>query len=244
MFSFSGGTAVITGAASGIGRGLALELARRGARLALSDITGAVAETARQCSELGAEVRDYRLDVADRDAVFAHAAEVLADFGQVHLAVNNAGVALSATVAEVKIEDFEWLMNINFWGVVHGSQAFLPHLAASGDGRLVNISSVFGFIGVPKQAAYNAAKFGVRGFTEALRQEVEVDRLPVKVSCVHPGGIKTDIARNARVGASGDDRHIAAFDKVAVTSAEGAARAILRGSARAAGASWSAPTPA
>src|SRR5580704_2723947 len=120
------------------------------------------------------------------------------DLSQVNLVVNNAGVALMATVEDMSWEDFDWLMGINFWGVMHGTKAFLPHLIASGDGHLVNISSVFGFIGVPSQSAYNAAKFAVRGFTEAMRQEMMIAGHPVAVSCVHPGGIKTNIARDAR----------------------------------------------
>lgn len=231
-YSYRDKVAVVTGAGSGIGRALALRLAGEGARLAISDVTDGVAQTAMQCRERGAEVHDYRVDVSDRALVMAHAEQVVADLGRVDVAVNNAGVALSATVAETSVEDFQWLMGINFWGVVHGTQAFLPYLAASGDGRLVNISSIFGLIGVPKQAAYNSAKFAVRGFTEALRQEVEIDQMPVQVCCVHPGGIKTNIARSARVGASGDGNHVAIFDKIAVTSADGAAKAILRGAAR------------
>ena len=166
--------AVVTGAGSGIGRALAQALAAKGCRLALSDVneTG-LAETAAACNET--EVRTYLLDVADRDAVYAHADQVASDFGAVNLIINNAGVALSASVREMTDEDFKWVMDIDFWGVAHGTRAFLPYLIASGDGHVVNISSVFGLIGVPKQSAYNAAKFAVRGFTEALRQEMIVE---------------------------------------------------------------------
>ena len=152
--------AVVTGAGSGIGRALAVALAEKGCRLALSDVneTG-LAETAAGCS--GAEVRTYTLDVSDRDAIYAHAEQVARDFGQVNLVINNAGVALSASVREMTDDDFKWVMDIDFWGVAHGTRAFLPHLIASGDGHVVNISSVFGLIGVPKQSAYNAAKFAV-----------------------------------------------------------------------------------
>jgi NAD(P)-dependent dehydrogenase (short-subunit alcohol dehydrogenase family) len=185
---FTDRVAVITGAGSGIGRALALELAERGAQLALSDINEAsVSETVTLCQNRGAQAKGYRLDVADREQVTAHAAEVVEHFGRVNIVVNNAGVALKANVEEMSYTDLDWLMGINFWGVVHGTKAFLPHLIASGDGHLVNISSVFGLIGVPTQSAYNAAKFGVRGFTEALRQEMLIDRRPVGVSCVHPG---------------------------------------------------------
>src|SRR5262249_44622071 len=147
----------------------------------------AVADTAERCEKLGTRARGYRLDVADRAAVTAHADEVVDEFGRVNLVVNNAGVAMMATVEELSYEDLEWIVGVNFWGVVHGTKAFLPHLIVSGRGHLVNVSSVFGLVGVPTQSAYNATKFAVRGFTEALRQEMLVARHPVGVSCVHPG---------------------------------------------------------
>lgn len=228
---YSGSTAVITGAASGIGRALAVDLAARGAHLAVSDVDDAgLEETVARCAAVPGpgRTRSYHLDVADRKAVLDHADEVMRDFGTVNLVVNNAGVAVGATVEEMPWEDIDWLMGINFWGVVHGTKAFLPHLIASGDGHLVNISSVFGLIGVPSQSAYNAAKFTVRGFTEALRQEMLIDRKPVVVSCVHPGGIRTNIARSGRLGAD-QDRHVAHFDKIARTTPEKAASIILRG---------------
>ncbi len=223
--------AVITGAGSGIGRALALDLARRGARLAVSDVDGPAAkDTAARCGELGAQVSCSELDVADREAVHEHAEQVAGEFGRVNLVVNNAGVALTGTVEEMSWRDLEWIVGVNFWGVAHGSKAFLPHLIASGDGHLVNLSSVFGFVGIPTQSAYNATKFAVRGFTEALRQEMLVAGHPVQVSCVHPGGIRTAIARNSR--AEGD-RSVAelarSFDRIARTSPEAAARTILRG---------------
>lgn len=221
--------AVVTGAGSGIGRALAQALAARGCRLALSDVneTG-LKETAANCGS--AEVRTYVLDVADRDAIYAHAEQVVGDFGQVNLVINNAGVALSASVREMTDDDFRWIMDIDFWGVAHGTRAFLPHLIASGDGHVVNISSVFGLIGVPKQSAYNAAKFAVRGFTEALRQEMKLERQPVAVSCVHPGGIRTNIANSARMGKSENaDAQRKGFDKLAITTPEKAAGIILKG---------------
>jgi NAD(P)-dependent dehydrogenase (short-subunit alcohol dehydrogenase family) len=230
MQDFRHRACVITGAGSGIGQALALELAGRGARLALSDINAEnVAATAEQARARGAEVESYGLDVASREAVFAHAEEVRARFGAVNLVVNNAGVALAKDALDTPIEDYEWIMGINFWGVLYGSKAFLPHLIESGDGYLVNISSVFGLFSVPGQSGYNAAKFAVRGFTEALRQEMLSAGHPVGVSCVHPGGVRTAIAKSAR-----SDRNTAqelddAFKKVARTTPASAARTIVRG---------------
>ncbi|MDV6012906.1 SDR family NAD(P)-dependent oxidoreductase [Haloechinothrix sp. LS1_15] len=231
MKEFSTKVAVVTGAGSGIGRALAVRLATQGARLALSDVNAvAVASTAALCEKEGATVRHDVLDVADRAAMNAYAGEVAAEFGTVNLVVNNAGVALTANVAEMSWDDLDWIVGINFWGVVHGTKAFLPHLIASGDGHLVNVSSVFGLIAVPSQSAYNATKFAVRGFTEALRQEMRLDKHPVGVSCVHPGGIKTNIARNARAADGLDTDELSAlFDRIARTSPEGAADRILRG---------------
>jgi NAD(P)-dependent dehydrogenase (short-subunit alcohol dehydrogenase family) len=230
MRAYSGRTCVVTGAGSGIGRALAVELAGRGARLALSDVDlDSAEETAQRCRSLGAEARAYPLDVADRAAVFSHAEQVAADFGAVHLVVNNAGVALHGLVSELRDEDFRWVMDIDFWGVVHGTQAFLPHLVES-KGQIANVSSIFGLIAVPKQSAYNAAKFAVRGFTEALRQEMELGATGVGVSCIHPGGVRTAIARRARAAASEDKAEMAAtFDKLARTSPPRAARTILKG---------------
>lgn len=229
MAHLSGQTAFITGAASGIGRALAANLARRGVHLILTDIDAqgldASAEEARAC---GVRVHTYPLDVADRAAVFALAQQV----GPVDIVVNNAGVALSQTVADLDIEDFRWIVDINFWGVVHGTQAFLPAMLQRGQGHIVNISSVFGIIGVPTQAAYNATKFAVRGFTEALRQEVEGSG--VRVCCVHPGGIRTHIARNSRHyvsfdGSTDADDAARSFDSIARTSPQEAAEAIAAG---------------
>lgn len=232
MKDFTDKVAVITGAGSGIGRSLAVKLAERGARLALSDIdTAAVAETAERCEKLGVQAVSFGLDVADRTAVYAHSDEVMDRFGRVNLVFNNAGVALSADVIDMEWDDFEWLMGINFWGVTYGTKAFLPHLIASGDGHVINVSSVFGLMGIPSQSAYNSAKFAVRGFTEALRQELRAAKYPVGVTCVHPGGIKTNIAVNARgVPADADREQIRkGFDLIAITRADSAARIILRG---------------
>jgi NADP-dependent 3-hydroxy acid dehydrogenase YdfG len=175
------------------------------------------------------EVRSDRLDVADRAAFASYAPAVAGHFGRVNVIVNNAGVALHGHLEEVEYEDFEWVMDVDFWGVVHGTKAFLPHLVDSGDGHIVNISSLFGLMSMPGQTAYNSAKFAVRGFTEALRQELLVDRRPVQVTCVHPGGIRTSIARNARATASHDRASLAHhFDaRLARTTPDRAAEVIL-----------------
>jgi butyryl-CoA dehydrogenase len=199
MKEFKGRVAAITGAGSGIGRSLAIELARRGAHLAISDVDDdGLARTVSECEGFGVKVTSQHVDVADRDAVERWADDVVAEHGRVNLIVNNAGVALSATVEQMSYGDFEWLMGVNFWGVVHGTKAFLPHLKASGEGHVVNISSVFGLVSIPTQSAYNAAKFAVRGFTDSLRIELEAERCGVSATTIHPGGIKTNIARNAR----------------------------------------------
>jgi NAD(P)-dependent dehydrogenase (short-subunit alcohol dehydrogenase family) len=168
--------------------------------------------------------------VRDREAWQSYADDVVGEVGRIDALVNNAGVALHADVEDLSYEDFEWIMDIDFWGVVHGTKAFLPHLVASGDGRLVNVSSLFGLMAVPGQSAYNSAKFAVRGFTEALRQEMLVKRHPVKVSCVHPGGIKTAIARNARAVGIDQRTNSDFFDRrLARTTADSAARTMLDG---------------
>jgi NAD(P)-dependent dehydrogenase (short-subunit alcohol dehydrogenase family) len=238
MKDFHGKVAAITGAGSGIGRALALELARAGTRLALADVSDeGLAETARQVTAAGGACTATRLDVADREAVFAWAAACSRDYGQVNLAFNNAGVAMASPAATVRPEDFTWLMNINFWGVVHGTQAFLPLLRASGDGHLVNISSIFGIIAMPTQSAYNASKFAVRGYTEALRMELELEGAPVGVTCVHPGGIATRIAMSQRVDDAvlrmthqdADSFRRQSDRLIQTTSPEAAARRILAG---------------
>ena len=188
MSSFEGKVAVITGAGSGIGRALALNLAAKGAKLALSDIDAeGLAETVRAVKALGAQVKADRLNVAEREAVLAYAEDVVAHFGRVNQVYNNAGIAHNGSVEQTEFKDIERIMDVDFWGVVNGTKAFLPHVIASGDGHIVNISSLFGLIAVPGQSAYNAAKFAVRGFTEALRQEMLVSGHPVTVTCVHPG---------------------------------------------------------
>ncbi len=234
MKDLDGRVAAITGAGSGIGRALAEELSRRGSHLALSDIdeTG-LAETVTRCEGAGVKVTSAVVDVADRQAVIRWADRAADEHGRVNLVFNNAGVALVATIDTMSYEDFEWLMNINFWGVVHGTTAFLPHLKAAGEGHVVNLSSVFGLVSIPSQSAYNAAKFGVRGFTDALRMELEIEGCGVSATTVHPGGIKTNIMRNARLDhesaalTGGTDEAVAMFDKLALTTPEKAARRIL-----------------
>lgn len=231
---YSGRTAVVTGAASGIGRALAVALSARGANLALSDVDATGLDATVALCSAGGKVVGYRLDVADRTAVLAHADEVASTFGGVHLVVNNAGVAVAGTIEETTFEDFDWLLGINLFGVINGSKAFLPHLIASGDGHLVNISSVFGLIAPAFNGAYCTAKFGVRGFTEVLRQEMTIQGHPVAVHCVHPGGIRTNIARNARVKPSAADSRPGHelgedFDRIARTTPNKAAATILSG---------------
>jgi NAD(P)-dependent dehydrogenase (short-subunit alcohol dehydrogenase family) len=237
--SFRGRVAVVTGAASGIGRALALELAEEGARLAISDVDAAgLAQTAALARSAGAEVHEQLLDVAQREEVVAYADAVRDHFGAVHLVVNNAGIALTGDVRDMAFKDVERIMDVDFWGVAHGTMAFLPHLVASGEGTLVNISSLFGLIAMPGQSAYNAAKFAVRGFTEALRQELLISGEPVTVTCVHPGGIRTSIARNATAVGGHDAAALSELfdERLARTSPEKAARVILaaarRGKAR------------
>jgi short-subunit dehydrogenase len=167
--------------------------------LAISDIqTESLEETAAMLRAQGTKVSVQTLDVSKREQVFAWADQVVREHGRVNLIFNNAGVAHASTLEGCSIEDFEWIMSINFWGVVYGTKAFLPHLRAAGEGHIVNVSSIFGVIAVPGNGTYNASKFAVRGFTEALRQELDLTGGSVSATCVHPGGIKTNIAREAR----------------------------------------------
>jgi NAD(P)-dependent dehydrogenase (short-subunit alcohol dehydrogenase family) len=219
--------AVVTGAGSGIGRELALQFAAKGCRLALSDINAkALAETA---AMLPVPPLTEAFSVADRAAFIAFADRIIRELGTAHIIVNNAGVTVSQTLANLSYEDFEWLLGINFWGVVHGTKAFLPWFLQQNEGVIVNISSIYGLIAWPSQGAYTVSKFAVRGFTECLR--IELGDSKVRAIQVHPGGVKTNIVRNARfyVSATGENstKMVEKFDSVALTTPQQAAAKII-----------------
>jgi len=232
MEGFAGKVAVITGAGSGIGQALAIELARSGALVAISDVnTEGLAATEERIKAIGAPVKADRLDVTEREAFALYADAVVEHFGKVNQIYNNAGIAFAGDIEVTEFKDLERVMDVDYWGVVNGTKVFLPHLIKSGDGHIINVSSIFGLFSVPGQAAYNAAKFAVRGFTEALRQEMLLAKHPVAVTTVHPGGIKTNIVRNMTTVDSVDKDQLAqTFDKrLASTTPEKAARIILDG---------------
>jgi len=233
MKSFTDKVVVITGAGGGMGREMALYAAREGALLAISDWNAeALAETVDLVKAAGAkELRSDVIDVSDRAAMGTWASAVAEQFGKVNVVVNNAGVTVTGDFEEMSYEDFDWIVGVNFNGVVNGTKEFLPHLIASGDGALVNISSLFGLVSMPGQTAYNATKYAVRGFTEALREEMLINKHNVSVTCVHPGGIKTGIARNGRKTASENAAKIDELfeKKLARMTAEKAAKIILDG---------------
>ena len=235
--SFNNKVSAITGAGSGIGQALALNLAQRGCDLALVDINEAgLDETVELIKLYPVKVTKQVLDVSDKQAVFGWADQVITDHESVNYIFNNAGVALSGTVESTTIEDYEWIMGINFWGVIYGTKAFLPYLEKSGDGHVVNTSSISGITSQPLMSGYNASKFGVRGFTEALRQDLEITNSCVTTTCIHPGGIKTNIAKSSRMNQSvtevtGADREetIKEFEKLFIHTADTAAKVILKG---------------
>ncbi len=233
MTEIAGKVAIVTGAASGIGRATAELLSREGAKhVAITDVNReGLEETAKNIRANGGNVSTHIIDVSDKEAVYAFADEIAAAHGGADIVINNAGVAQMARVEDLSYEDFEWVMDIDFWGMVYGSKAFLPQLQEKGAGHIVNVSSIFGLISVPSQAAYNSAKFAIRGFTEALLQEFEDTN--IKVSSVHPGGIKTNIVRNARFlqSTTATEREEAkdGFDRIARTTPAKAAETIVNG---------------
>lgn len=237
MKNLQGKVAAITGAGSGIGQALALFLAKQGCHLALSDINQeGLDDTQTKLSSYSIKVTRQILNVADEQAVFAWADQVEKDHGKVNLIFNNAGVALSGTVSGLSLDEYRWIMDINFWGVVYGTKAFLPKLEASGDGHVVNISSIFGLTSQPLMSGYNASKFAIRGFTESLRQDLELIGSKVSATCVHPGCVKTNIAQAARISASvkesiGVDNEdtVKDFERLFISTPESTARTIVNG---------------
>jgi short-subunit dehydrogenase len=235
MKNFKDKVAAITGAGSGIGQQLALQLATQGCHLALSDMNEqGLAETLALVSKYPIEVSLTRVDVAQKDQVYAWAEETQQRFGRINLIFNNAGVAMASSVEGMTYDEMEWIFDINFWGVVYGTKAFLPYLKQSGDGHIINTSSLFGLTAQPTQSAYNATKFAVRGFTEALRQELDIEAGNVSATCVHPGGIRTNIANNAKMSDSirslglNPEKASRSFNKVLKTPPEDAAKVILK----------------
>lgn len=231
MTVISGSAAAVTGAASGIGRELAVHLARRGCDLALADRDEAGLQT------LAAEIRGdgarkvsvHRVDVAEPDQIQDFAAAAIAAHPTLNILINNAGVALLGTFAEIEQAQMEWLININFWGVVHGTRAFLPHFGQQREAHIVNVSSIFGIIAPPGQTAYCASKFAVRGFSESLRHELQAAGSPVRLSVVHPGGIATNIAHNAPSGHGTDNaRRAEMLDRFAAMAKKSPAAAAVR----------------
>ena len=234
MTATRGAAAAVTGAAGGIGRALALELAARGADLALADRDEA--GLASVAAEIGnkQKVTTHRVDVGEPADITAFAQAAIAAHPSLNILINNAGVALMGQFGEIDQSQMEWLMNINFWGTVHATRAFLPHLSTRPEAHIVNLSSIFGIIAPPGQTAYCASKFAVRGFSESLRHELQMANSPVRLSVVHPGGVATNIARNARTGNLMTDNArraeaIDRFDKVATKSPGAAAARIMHG---------------
>jgi short-subunit dehydrogenase len=236
MTAINGSAAAVTGAASGIGRALALELAARGCDLALADRDEAgLLEVAAEIGKAGArKVTTHRVDVADVKQIQDFADAATSAHPKLNIVINNAGVALLGNFNEVEQAQMDWLFNINFWGVVHATRAFLPHLAQQPAAHIVNLSSIFGIIAPPGQTAYSAAKFAVRGFSESLRHELKTANSPVRLSVVHPGGVATNIVRNSRSGTGVTDNarrvdSIERFETMAITQPAAAAQRIITG---------------
>ncbi|WP_314951609.1 SDR family oxidoreductase [Bradyrhizobium cosmicum] len=232
------GAAAITGAAGGIGRALAIEFARRGCDLALADRDEAGLKTL--AAEIGEgpekarKVTVHRLDVGEPGDIAQFASDAVAAHPALGIVINNAGVAVMGSFEEIDQAQMDWLFDINFWGVVHGTRAFLPHLKTRGEAHIVNLSSIFGIIAPPGQSAYAAAKFAVRGFSESVRHELAVAGSSVRLSVVHPGGVATAIARNSRTGLGVTDnarraQSIERFENAARTTPKDAALRIIRG---------------
>lgn len=237
MKSFKGKVAAITGAGSGIGRELAIALAKQRCHLSLSDINvAALEQTRNSCVSLGVNVSTHEINVADRDAMLEWAEATQRIHGHVNLLFNNAGVGQSGTVEDTSLDDYDWLLGINLWGVIIGTKAFMPYLKDTRDGHIVNISSAFGLQAQPGASAYNTSKFAVRGFTESLRQELDLLNNGVSATCVHPGGIKTNIMNNSRVSDSSEalmgmnaERLRSTFNRALTITPEVAAKQILNG---------------
>ncbi|MDI4234898.1 SDR family NAD(P)-dependent oxidoreductase [Bradyrhizobium sp. Arg237L] len=236
MTAISGSAVAVTGAASGIGRALALELAARGADLALADRDEAgLAAVAAEIAKTGApKVTVHRVDVGEANQIADFAEAATSAHPSLNILINNAGVTLLGQFHEIDQAQMEWLFNINFWGTVHVTRAFLPQLARQREAHIVNVSSIFGIVAPPGQTAYCASKFAVRGFSESLRHELAAARSPVRLSVVHPGGVATNIVRNSRTGAGVSDnarraQAIEWFDAAARTTPTAAARSIIEG---------------
>ena len=236
MTAINGSAAAVTGAASGIGRALALELAARGCDLALADRDEAgLAEVAAEINRDGQrKVTTHRVDVGEPGQIRDFANAATSAHPKLNIVINNAGVALLGNFNEVEQAQMDWLFNINFWGVVHSTRAFLPHLSRQREAHIVNLSSIFGIIAPPGQTAYCAAKFAVRGFSESLRHELAASNSPVRLSVVHPGGVATNIVRSAQAGVGVTDnarraQSIERFDGMAKTSPADAALRIVKG---------------
>ncbi|WP_448761010.1 SDR family NAD(P)-dependent oxidoreductase [Acinetobacter tandoii] len=234
MKTFNNKVAAVTGAGSGIGQQLALLLAQQGCHLSLSDINEqGLAKTVELLKDSNVRVTTKKLDVSDREAMRAWAEETVQNHGSVNMIFNNAGVALGSTVEGASYDELEWIVGINFWGVVYGTKEFLPLIKQTGDGHIINISSLFGLTAQPTQSAYNATKFAVRGFTESLRQELDIENCGVSALCVHPGGIRTNIANDARMNDSlrslgmNPEKSARTFNKLLRIPPEEAARQIL-----------------
>jgi short-subunit dehydrogenase len=236
MTAINGSAAAVTGAASGIGRALALELAARGCDLALADRDEAgLLEVAAEINRDGRrKVTTHRVDVGEPGQLLDFANAATAAHPGLNILINNAGVALLGNFNEVEQAQMDWLFNINFWGVVHATRAFLPHLAMQQAAHIVNLSSLFGIIAPPGQTAYSAAKFAVRGFSESLRHELAMANSPVRLSVVHPGGVATNIVRNSRTGTGVTDNarradSIDRFEAMAINTPAMAAQRIITG---------------